>query len=399
MKVAFFLYPYDGHVIPLLELIHILAEQGDILYCYSSKKYRNLIIKSGGIFRELDFNIPDAGRIYEGDFQNISNYKSTLKNFNQYNHKIAERYLTEFACLNPDIVLADNMCLAGTFLAKRLNKVSILFHMDFIFTQKMRYQILMEKWQQSGIDIKQINRYWSIFKSMDIYLDDYYSPYLNFAFIPRIFQIRNNLLDPDLYKFVGYCPSIDYQKWYSCNYDMSCKYYVDLGEAYILEYTNFYIDIIHFFMNTSETVVINVRNEKTRKLLAEYENSYDNIKIVSNMHLNLLKNAEYCITNGELFTVREAIINMVIPILVPISFDHIMTATVIEKYNAGIYVKDFVNKRLLIDYILSEIRQDKMLKNVSFLKDVFLKFNTFKYISEIIHRNYGENEVYKYGKK
>lgn len=377
--IGILLYPSYSHILPMLKLIQLLALKHKTVFCFcQDRKYQKLIESRGGNFVYIRTNIfSDCNAGFRTPLQQLNFYfDQCVQSLDIYEKEILSRDLF--------LLISDNMCVHGELISKKYGIPNICFHTDFIYTQSMREQMLLQSARKNRLAEKEVSRILRAFqlKSKDGYdvLDTFYSKKRNIVFLPRLFQDCAEMLPDPQYRFVGYHDNA----FHACRRKIEKKgVLIDWGDASDAILIHLYRETIRQVRELGLKVCLNTTSPAVYQWILNHIRGMPFIEAMHTYCMDIINQYKYYVTSGGMSYVREAILYKTVPIIFPQHFDHQMTARQVLKFQAGIKansVKDCFDIYQKIQKCPHDYQC--LIENLTHLKRSFCLVNTYPAIIE-----------------
>lgn len=356
-RVVFFGVDLHGHVNPTLGLIHKLIERGEEVYYYCSEPFREKIEQTGAIFRSYQ-GLLSFGRHSGTGIETLLVFADFIMDKCR---TIVEALREEVGELQPDYIIHDSFCLWGKELAAELQIPGISVFANFPFIDEMaqkdpsffmEYVLLasdeplyLKHKGQHDVYRKLMDKLSRVIgvkygkPSMNVINDIFCSKEpLNLVFSSREFQVYEEVFD-DTHVFCGYeiYPRDEPTDFPFEELDDRPLIYIAFGT--ILHNLSELYQICFDALGDSKYQVVMSLGIQTD--LSSLGPIPDNFIVRSYVpQLKLLNRADAFITHGGANSIYESLCNVVPMIVMPQVFDEFMGALMVERSEAGIYVRE-----------------------------------------------------------
>ncbi|MFF2888657.1 macrolide family glycosyltransferase [Paenibacillus sp. NPDC057967] len=356
-KVVLFGVDLHGHVNPTLGLVSKLIERGEEVVYYCSDAFRDKIERAGASFRS-----------YRGLLGFSTHKGSGIDTFLVFADFLMDRsrILTsalydEVAQLSPDYVIHDAFGLWGKEIAAKLDIPGIAFFANFPFIDEMAdrdpeffmeyvlraqgdplyernrgkhdvYRKLLDR--LSGMIARRYN-----LPPMNVINDVFCSKQpLNLLFTSREFQIYEDVFD-DTHLFAGYSlyPRLEPVDFPYELLDGRPLVYIAFGTI-LSELNDAYETCFSALGDSRYQVVMSVGKTDLARLRGEIPANFIVRSYVP--QLDILSRAAVFITHGGANSIYESLCSGVPMVVLPQVFDEYMGALMVERAEAGIYLRD-----------------------------------------------------------
>ncbi len=374
-KSVLFIYPHISHQLPIIQLTQRLSNDTKI-YCFCPEHF----IGSLGN-RNIEYismiGYKDANTEYSGTgfFEKIRQYKSQINDLYMQSLIIVNKYEGIMNEIAPRYIISDNMCIYARMFAEKMRIPYIYTHADYFFTIANRMDYLQSECERSGIHGQQIERIKSFFQvhgNGKNILEYFYSDYLNICFVPSSFH-PDHKVNPKRFIFAG------------CDRNAMQFEIKPVDGIYV-----FFEDIDNRLLQCFIFPLIQYCNEHAINLTittapCSIPEDTPTYQYLPEFSLEAIQQAKFFVQSGDLSFVREAILYHTIPICIPVHFDHLITATKLQEYGAGIYIHDKFETQIFDWSAVFEPSNIEALEGkIRDLNSEFTRIDTYSYISSCI---------------
>ncbi len=395
-KVVFFTLPHHGHINPNIGLLEELVKRGEQIICYSSIAYREVIEATGAQFGEYKVDVEafffkkDIPSHTEEIDENIPAVMAkcfeSVEAVFKLGKEIYLKHYKEIIDIGIDYFMYDSFAMWGMLFAQKLNIPSVCCESSFVMTEEV-FNASIEYFIAYLMKTKCIDTITAADKNQAINclnlnnkrlqrklgiknfnLSGYfYSEYLNIVYLVKDMQpCIDNISDK--FAFVGLNDNNSIStEGTTAKKDEIPLVFMSRGTIHGKEAIDIFNKSISILGNMNCSAIISTGSFTDE---SQFNNLPSNIKLFNFVNQKqVLKDASVFITHGGITGVREAISNGVPMIFYPEATDQYIAAQQLEKFGAGIWLK---NRPFCCDelkYSLEQIiNNSKYKKSVDTLK-------------------------------
>lgn len=367
-KICFFSTPAFGHIIPEYPVIKKIIEEGNTVDWYCSKKYEEVVKKSGANFIEYSIDFDNKYNVAEMT-TDLHKLLGDLLTLNRECYKIYIDRVKD----DVDIIIYDSLVSFAKNIAKKLNKKSIsfssmigynlpVFLFSNLFFSSLKLYLNNFKEINEAIKREKVFRKENgiiKFKMTDIFIN---KGDKTIIFTPKELQPFYYTFSND-FKFVGTTikDRINFkEEHYTENYDI----YVSFGS--VLTNREVISQILESDFFDDKKVLINIgemkdiTSNKENITLARYTNQKE-----------LLSHCKIFINQGGLNSIYESIDAGTFQICIPQQEEERLNALIVHKHKLGFCLKKFeINelKKCIEKYETNEIYKKNIEKYRKIIK-------------------------------
>jgi MGT family glycosyltransferase len=397
-KAIFFTLPHHGHVNPNIGLLKELVKRGDMIVCYSSISYKGIIEETGARWREYKVNLEafffkkgnqsdDITETNEDIRLNIEKAFDDIEALFSIAREIYLKHYKEIADEGVEYFIYDSFAIWGKIFANKLGIPSVCCESLFVMTDKV-FNANIECFIAYLTKTKNIDLITSIDKKQVIDCMNYnskriqrklaikdfnfsgyfYSDYLNIVYLIKEMQPCIDSI-VDKYVFVGlsddnYSTGTERIK---CKKDSVPLVFISRGTIHGNEAMDIFNKCISVLGNMECKAIISTGSCIGENQFKDLPSNINVFEFVNQKQV--LKDANVFITHGGLTGVREAISNGVPMILYPETTDQYIASRQIERFEAGIWLK---NRPFCCDELVDSLQRiistNKYMENINVLK-------------------------------
>lgn len=349
-KIIFLNSPASGHVNPTLPIVQELVKRGEQVLYYNTEDFRAPIERTGADFRpypEIEFNAAEiADALRDG---NIASFGVLLLRGAE---QLLPFMLDELTREQPDLLYIDSTVVWGRVAATLLNIPVVGSITTFVLDDKFMAALnLRESLHLLGQMLPKIPPMLAACRRLKRQYGDAFPSQrpvfpmrggLNLVFTSRGLQPDTTMID-DTYRFVG--PSINPQtRAEDFPLDALTRtplIYISMGTIHNLK-TDFYRQCFEAFADVDGQFVMSVGKRTDIASLGTIPSNFMVRPFVP--QLEILQHADAFITHGGMNSIHEALYYGVPLVLIPQQIEQLLNAIFVEKYGAGVLLRDQVTR-------------------------------------------------------
>lgn len=362
-KIAFFSTPAYGHILSIIPVIKSLIDKGYNVECYSTKKFKKIIEKTGATYIEYEFDFESC--MLNEITSNFFNLTKALIEINRQAYTIYELRILEKKF---DLILYDSMCSFAKNIAKKHKIKSICFvttlgfNLPIIITSNLgipNVPLFFKNRKTMKAMIKEENQFrkennLAKLDLMDLFMNKgdetiifsfkEFQP-LSWTFFNKIHFVGTTIKEREiLYKE----EKENYEQY---------DYYISLGTIFT-ENKAFLQDIINHEFLEDKNLILSAGN-------LEIDNKRENITISKMVNqIRLLPHCRYFVNHAGINSVYESLYYKVPQICIPQQEEQKYVAKIVNQKKIGIYKPNNKNVFKEIEKFNGSKRIEKMSKIV-----------------------------------
>ncbi|MBN1646474.1 MAG: hypothetical protein JW874_00455 [Spirochaetales bacterium] len=337
LKICVFNVPLAGHILPSLNVLKSLSDDGNNIIYYINKEAFPVI---GNAIEDVREYPEESGRFFHSE--KLYHFSSIFYTLMKFTDKYLDILLDSIRSDNPDLIVHDQFCPWGKYIGRILGIPAVASIPSIVFSRNMANR---ENSLLSSIfnNLNEMNEGNMLRKKIrDTYqLADYgiIDTLVNKEKSNIVFSIQ--AIQPDLteyeeeFHFVGTCRSNDTRSDFRLDVsdDEAKIIYISMGTVFEKNFT-FYINCIEVFRDSGYTVVIYSRSDISH---LDWPDNFILAPMFS--QIEILKHADVFFTHAGMNGVHEALYFNVPMIFYPSQEEQRFIATALSNLGTGVFLK------------------------------------------------------------